>query len=167
MTHAEMTVRMATPADEDGIFALCRMQHSESGLFSLSEMKTRSIIHDAIHPNDVAPPLAWIGVIGEPGRLEASICLKLSQLYYTDDWHLTDLWALVHPDYRKPVKGESRLQKLICFAKDCATRMNKEYLASVITDDANMGKAKMFERQLGAPIGSFFIYPHRGVHLNG
>ena len=79
-----------------------RMMHEENGLFSLDENRVRAVIARALNPNpppNDMPPL--IGVIGSPGDVEATICLILNQLYYTEDWHMTDLWCFIRPDCRK------------------------------------------------------------------
>jgi hypothetical protein len=85
-------------------------EHKEGGLrdganqpFPISEEKLRMTVQRAIIPNRNDPDAgqAVCGIIGVPGRLEASVCLSVTSTWYSDMPFLGDLWLFVCPEYRR------------------------------------------------------------------
>lgn len=151
------TVRLATRADADSIMQCLRMMHEENGLFSLAEDRVRGIIAQALNPPPgiAFPPV--IGVIGDAGDVEATICLSLTQFFYTDQWHMTDLWCFIRPDSRK----KNHIKALVEFAKFCADKTDVPFFTGVISNKRTEAKIRIFSRHFGAPLGSAFLYqPH-------
>lgn len=142
-------VRIATKADEDEVMALCRRLHSENGLFTLNEQKVRVTIRKCYEAKGNI-----VGVIGEPGHIEASTCLSISDTHYTDDWHLVELWNYVSPEHRKSRNAEA----LIEFAKGCSDRMKIPLFTGIITESSLAGKVRLYRRRLGNPTGAFFVH---------
>ena len=147
------SVRLATRNDADGVMRCLRMMHDENGLFTLAEDRVKSIISNALVPprDMVVPPM--IGVIGDKD-IEATICLTLSQLYYTSDWHLADLWCYIRPDCRKKMY----IDPLLEFAKECSDKVGVPLLTSVISNKRTEAKIRIFSRHFGVPLGAAFIY---------
>ena len=79
------TVRIATPADEAEVMAMCKRLWSENGIFSFDEEKVRKLLYRCFNKEGTI-----VGVIGEPGHIEASTCLGIGDFYYTGDWHLEE-----------------------------------------------------------------------------
>ncbi|HZS57547.1 MAG TPA: hypothetical protein VFA65_24315 [Bryobacteraceae bacterium] len=147
-------VRIATSEDADSLMACLRMMHDENGLFSFSEELVRKIINDGISPPAglTFPPM--VGVIGPPGDVEATTCLMLSRLYYTEEWHLGDLWHFIRPDCRK----KNHIVGLLEFAKQCADKIGLSLMSGVVSNKRTEAKVRIFSRHFGAPLGALFIY---------
>lgn len=143
-------VRIATPEDEVDIMALCRGLHKENGMFSLNERKVLDLIRKCWMRQGVI-----VGVIGERGHLEASTCLVLDGYYYTDEWHLSELWNYVDPGRRK---GSHNAEALIEFGKKCAEKMGCPLITGIVTNTKTAGKVRFYRRLLGYPAGAFFIH---------
>ena len=143
-------VRIAVAEDEPAIMAMCRRLHAEIGLFSLQVDKVRDVIRKCFNRAGVI-----VGVIGKVGRLEASTCLIISDYYYTDDWHLAELWNFVDAPYRA---GTRNAEALINFGKTCAEQMGCPLLTGIITSNQTAGKVRLYRRLLGSPTGAFFIH---------
>lgn len=149
MPHDLPYVRIATPADEEAVMAMCRRLHLENGLFSLNEDKVRTLLHRCYKGEGTI-----IGVIGEPGHLEASTCLSISDFHYTDDWHLSELWNFVEESFRRSGNAEA----LIEFGKACAVKMGVPFVTGIITNRSMAGKVRLYRRLLGYPAGAFFCF---------
>jgi hypothetical protein len=142
--------RTLTPADVDGLMATLCLMHEENGLFELSEGKLRSVVEGAFHPT----PAIVVGVIGEPDNIEASIGLGLSQVYYSDDWHLGDLWNYVRPDCRKT----DHSKRLVAFAKSFAGKMRMKLITGVVSRHRTDAKIELYRRLVGPLTGALFLY---------
>lgn len=142
-------VRLAQKEDEDNIVEMCKRLHVENGLFSLNIQKVRDCIRRYYDRQGVI-----VGVIGLPGKLEASTCLELSDFYYTSDWHLAELWNFVDEPYRKSYNAEALIQ----FGKSCADQMKMPLFTGIITNRQMAGKVRLYRRHLGYPTGAFFVY---------
>lgn len=129
--------------------AMCRRLWQENGLFSLNEDKVRALLHRCYKGDGTI-----VGVIGEPGHLEASTCLTIWENYYTVDWHLAELWNFVEESFRKSGNAEA----LIEFGKDCAVKMKIPFITGIITNKQMAGKVRLYRRMLGYPAGAFFCY---------
>lgn len=145
-------VRLAQPEDEPEILEMCKRLHKENGLFSLNEEKVQACIRKYYERAGVI-----VGVIGLPGKLEASTCLQLSDFYYTDEWHLAELWNFVDEPHRRSHNAEA----LIEFGKSCADKMKMPLFTGIITNKQMAGKVRLYRRALGNPTGAFFIYNAR------
>lgn len=149
MSQGTPTVRIVTPQDEEAVMAMCRELHAENGLFSLNEAKVRAQLHRCYNREGTI-----VGVIGEPGALEASTCLAISDYHYTDDWHLAEFWNYVLPQYRRSGNAEA----LVEFGKECAVKMGVPFITGIITNQQMAGKVRLYRRLLGYPAGAFFVY---------
>lgn len=145
-------VRKANPADEEEIMALCRALHEENGLFSLAEGKVRGILHQAFSGHN-----AFVGVIGQKTKIEASTCLLIDKPYYSDDYQLVELWNHVGEPYRHT----NNIDALIEFGKSCADETGLTLVTGIITNNRVAGKVRKYRQRLGYPAGAFFVYNAR------
>jgi hypothetical protein len=142
-------VRKALPEEADEILAMCRCLWQENGQFSFSEKKVRAKIDDAFNRLG-----AIIGVIGETGKLQGSICIHISDYFYTDEYHLGELWNYVLPQYRKSTNAKD----LIRFGMRCSDEIGIPLLIGVISNERTAAKLGLYQRILGDPAGGFFIH---------
>lgn len=142
-------VRLADPADEEDILAMCQRLHDENGLFTLSIDRVKACLERYYTRQG-----AIVGVIGAPGNLQASTCLEMSNFYYTNDLHLAELWNFVDAPFRRSHNAEALIQ----FCKDCADKMKMPLFTGIITNRQMAGKVRLYRRYLGYPTGAFFVY---------
>ena len=148
MTEASRQVRLAQPSEEDDLMEMCRMLHEENGLFPMSEERVRQVLKMAFERKG-----GILGVIGAPGKIEAMICMLISQIWYWDQWHLDELFSYCRPEYRK----SNNAKLLIQFAKRCADETGMHLTIGVISDQRLEAKKRLYQRLLPEG-GAFFIY---------
>lgn len=147
MTEAS-PVRMATPADAPKILSLCRIAHQEIAPFALDEGFVQDKIDKTTNKQG-----GIIGVIGDD-EIRASICLEITNDWYTREFMLLERWSYVHPDYRK-----SRYAlDLIEFAKECSTGIGIPLVIGITTNQRTEAKVRLFRRALGHPVGALFVF---------
>lgn len=149
------TVRRATLADEEELMELCRELHKENGLFSMNESFVRQALRMAFMEHG-----GIIGLIGDPGKIEAAIYIKFGTFWYSDQFHLEELFNYVRPQYRKSTNAKD----LINFAKRCAEELNLPLVIGVITNDRTEAKVRLYKRQLHNTAGAFFVYNSKFNH---
>lgn len=147
--HDFPIVRVALPKEEDEILEMCKSLHGENGLFSFSEDKVRDCIRRCYRREG-----GIVGVIGETGKLQASIGILISDSYYSHQWHLAELWTHVLPDHRK----SHNAQALIEFGKRCAIQIGVPLITGIITNRRLSEKIRLYRKQLGIPSGVFFVF---------
>jgi GNAT superfamily N-acetyltransferase len=141
-------VRLAKPEDEEEIMAICRQLHEENGIFPMSETKVRAKVHECLYQRG-----GIMGVVGEPGEIEAVICLTLGQAWYSDAWSLEEHFAFVLPNHR----GSEDAKELVIFAKACARELGLPLMIGILSNERTAAKVRLYQRQLGAPAGAFFL----------
>lgn len=152
-------VRKADVRDEPEIMELCLSLHRENALFHISEDKVRAYLRRAFANNG-----AIIGVIGPIGRIEAAIYLMISDYWYSDQWHLEELFSYVKPEYRR----SNNAKALINFAQRCSDELSIPAIIGIISNERTKAKIGLYQRQLGTAIGAFFVYnaPRTGTVAN-
>lgn len=142
-------VRVASAGDEDEVMNLCRALHAENGLFSMDEDRVRGTLRMAFEKKG-----GLLGVIGDPGKIEAIIYMLFAQFWYSNDWHLEELFSYVHPDHRK----SSNATDLIDFAKRCSTEIGIPLIIGVVSNTRTEQKVKLYQRKFDKPNGAFFVF---------
>lgn len=142
-------VRKAIPSDEPELMDMCHKLWKENGVFSFSERKVQAVLQSAW--NGLG---GIIGVIGEPGKIEGSICLTIGDYFYTDDFNLSELWNFVLPEYRKSTNAK----ELIRFAVRCSDEIGIPLIIGVLSNERTAAKVGLYKRLLGDPAGGFFVY---------
>ena len=144
-------VRVATRDDLLGIMELARIVHKESGLFDFNDTK----VAEALWPQ-LSQTNGIIGVIGPRDNLEGLVVLRVANYWYSDKQFLEEMCVFVHPDYRNA--KESRVQKLIEFAKKVATDLELPLMIGVLSNTRTSAKVALYERNFGEPAGAFFLW---------
>ncbi len=142
-------VRTALPSDEEEVMDMCRALHSENALFEMNEDKVRAVLRIAFERRG-----GVLGVIGAPGAIEAMIYMLISQLWYSEQTHLEELFSYCRPEYRR----SNNAKKLIQFSKKCAEAAGLPLVIGVLSNDRTEQKVKLYQRQFQKPAGSFFVY---------
>jgi GNAT superfamily N-acetyltransferase len=147
-------VRLARPEDEERLYALLLHLYEENALLPMSEKKVRAAIRAGTRGEG-----GIVGVIEGANGIEASIGMAFSQFWYTEAWHLNELWCFVHPDHRR----STHARRLIEFAKWCADRLSRQAAATIplvlgiVTRHRLLPKLRLFQRQ--APqVGAIFMH---------
>lgn len=144
----DFKVRLARPEDENAIYNLLVLMHEENGLFSMDEETVRGLVHDV-----VSNKKGVVGIIQSDGEIEAAICLMINNLWYTQDYCISDLFNFVAPQYRKSTRAKSLIQ----FAKNYADEIGIPLFMGIVSNVRTEAKIKLMERQMDKA-GAFFIY---------
>ena len=128
---------------------LCRALHAENGMFTMSEDKVRRMLHRAFDKQG-----AIVGALGPSGHIEGAIYLLISDYWYSDDWHLSELFSFVLPQYRK----SNNAKELITFAKRCSDEIGIPLIIGVISNERTESKVRLYQKELAKPAGAFFVY---------
>jgi GNAT superfamily N-acetyltransferase len=144
-------VRMGCADDADRIYDFLLNLNDENSVFSLSEQRARMAIATCL--NMIQGAYGVTGLIEKNGRIEGCIGLRPSQMWYTDDWFLDELWNFVHPDYRR----SDHAKKLIEFAKWSAMRLGIPLVMGIVTKKRLEPKMRLYQRQL-SQIGAYFVF---------
>lgn len=153
MTDSSFTgVRIANQTDEPAIYELLIRMHGENGVFSFCEKKVREGMMMATRPQK-DNRIGIIGVIDGPKGIEGTIGLVADQIWYTEDWHVSEMWNFVHPDYRT----SGHAPRLIKFAQWCSDQMNLPLLIGVVSNKRTEAKVRLYKR-LVPYMGAFFMY---------
>lgn len=157
------SVRLADAGDEDDLMAMVRDMHQESALrtadgqpIPLDSEMVRGELHRAIIPNRNSADLpAWIGVIGGPGELQASMYLSLETTWYSRHVMLVERWLFVRPAFRKSNVAMTLLE----FAKKSADASQAyPLIVGHMTPGREEAKSRMYRRRMGNQIGGYFGY---------
>lgn len=143
-------VRLATHADEPAIFEMCKMLHTENGMFPMDDDLVRETMTRGIRRDN-----SILGVIGpEGGALEGMIFMLISNFWYSRKPHLEELFSYVPPQYRK----SNHAKELIEFAKRCSND-DIRLVIGIVSNHRTETKVRLYQRRLGKPAGAFFVYP--------
>lgn len=144
-----LQVRKAKPRDRDTILKICAQNHAENGQFSLAMPKVEGMIDKALTDQG-----AIIGTVGRD-RIEGIIILLIAQFWYTEDWCLEEIMNFVLPDHRRSTHAKD----MIAFAKRCSEEIGIPLVIGVVANERTKAKIELYRRQLGEPVGGYFIYP--------
>lgn len=146
---ASPEVTIMTADDRGAVLEMCHRLWEENGLFSFNERKVLEVLDSCLEGSG-----SIVGVIKRDGVIEASTGLSISEFYYTDDWHLAELWNFVDAPYRRSRNAEA----LIAFGMACSDKMKIPYFTGIITNRQMAGKVRLYRRLLGYPTGAFFVH---------
>jgi hypothetical protein len=153
-------VRIAKYGDELAMFDTILLGHADNGLWPLSESKILKLVEDAVKtemPERGVKPT--IGIIGDNGAIEAMTCFTFEQYWYTDEWHIAELFNWVHPDYRASKHAEALMAFQRKFTDDMSAVSG--YKMAMITGVMSLkrleAKMNLFGRKY-PQIGAIFAY---------
>lgn len=148
-------VRKATVADRPEILDLCQQNWSENGQFSLNPHKVEAMIDRAFNGGG-----AIIGAVGQPGAMiEGFIFLLITQFWYSSDWCLEEMMNYVRPECRRSTHAKD----MIAFGKRCSDELQIPLVIGVVSNERTKAKMALYQRQLGDPVGGYFLYPPHGL----
>src|SRR5260370_367856 len=74
--------------------------------------------------------LAMVPVIGRKGAIEAAAYVSIEQFAWSDDWHISEWFNYVLPDFRK----SRHAQALLIWERDASENMKKVLWIGVTTE---------------------------------
>jgi hypothetical protein len=149
-------IRLATGADEAELMTICRELHEENGLFEMVEDRVRAMLRKAFNKEG-----GLVGVIGPPGAVEALMFLLISNAWYSDRWHLEELFSYVRPAHRKTTHA----RRLVEWGKHMADEVHLPAIIGIISSKRTEAKVRLYQRFLGNPTGAFFLYVPPGLDI--
>lgn len=141
-------VRAARPDDYNEIMQMCADLHDENGTMDVDWPTVEETIIRGIN-ND----LAMIGVIGKTGAVEGMAYIKFSCMWYSKTPILEELFIYVKPEYRRSPNAKTLLR----WVRETRKKLGVRLIIGVISNTKTQAKLKLYERELGAPIGGFFF----------
>jgi len=146
-------VRKAIASDREVILSICHRNHAENGQFSLAMKKVEAMVDKAFNGRG-----AIIGCVGRD-RIEGIILLLISQFWYTDDWCLEEVMNYVDEDYRRSTHAKD----MIKFGIRCSDELSIPLVIGVVSNERTKAKIELYRRQLGEPVGGYFIHRPAGA----
>lgn len=154
-------VRLVQPEDADSLYALLTGEiWAENAVFPVSPERVRTVINVAAKVTPWSPglPMSVIGVIGEVGKVKASVGLVVTQFWYTEEWHLEECWNCVS----KRERNSKYASELLKFSKNVQRQMSIPLMMGILSDIRTEAKVRLFRRELGDPVGAVFVWPALG-----
>lgn len=149
---SEVTIRVGTPEDMDGMMQLAMAGCLENGFLSPSSEKLVSEIWPALNQDH-----GIIGIIGKPGeRIEGAVVLRIGTMWYSDSPVIEEKAIFIEPEYRSAKGGRAR--KLCEFSKKVSDSLGIPLIIGVLSNNRTEAKVRMYKRQFGEPAGAFFLY---------
>lgn len=152
-------VRIAEACDVDELFAMCAEMHSENFVLPMDDTKVRELLVSATRP-EIEKRRGIIGVIGDRGAMEGSIGLVFESTWYSSDLCLFDAWNYVKPEHRSSTDSHD----LIAWAKRISDHFSTPLMIGILSNHRTEAKVRLMRRQLGQPVGAFFMYGQGGTH---
>ncbi len=147
-------VRKARKEDRDTILRICVQNHGENGQFAYSPAKVEGMVDRAFSGGG-----SIIGTVGN-NKIEGLILLMIGQHWYTDEYCLEEVMCYVLPEHRRSTHAKD----MISFAKRCSDELVIPLVIGVVSNERTKAKVELYRRQLGEPVGGYFIYPsNRGT----
>jgi hypothetical protein len=144
-----LPVVKAMPPDHDEVMDICRQDHSENGQFSFSLRKVDDTISRILNEN-----AGVIGIIRRHNTIESIVVMQIGQFWYTDDFCLEETLNYVRPPYRKSTNAKDMIQ----FGKRSSDELKIPLVIGVVSNERTQAKMALYERQLGKPVGGYFIH---------
>jgi hypothetical protein len=154
MQFDDLDVRIGRPEEVHDLMGLALEACVENGFANPNPVKLLEQIWAGLNLDN-----GIVGVIGDPGKLEGAILLRISDVWYSDDRLLEEKAIFIHPDYRSAKGGRAR--RLCEFAKRASVMLEVPLLIGVLSNDRTQAKVRLYERQFGEQTGAFFLYNGR------
>jgi hypothetical protein len=154
MQFDDLGVRVGQPEEVHDLMGLALEACTENGFVNPNPVKLLEQIWAGLSLDN-----GIVGVIGEPGKLEGAILLRISDVWYSDERLLEEKAIFIHPDYRSAKGGRAR--RLCEFAKRASVMLEVPLLIGVLSNDRTQAKVRLYERQFGHQTGAFFLYNGR------
>lgn len=129
MTSPHPIVRLADYGDTDCIVDMCMAMFAEMPrIVPISEDCVRAYLNEALPNgrNDPNAGSAWVGVIGDPGRLVGSVGLVIKSEWCSPVPYIEQTWSFVRPEFRAKTPCTA---ELISFSKTKADELQSVIVA--------------------------------------
>ena len=147
-------VRIAVETDRARLLESMMMAHSENGLAPLNEGMVLAALENMIGRKSCVA-----GIIDGTTALAGSVGLTFAQFWYSNEWHVEELWCFVHPDYRAGKNNEGHARELLKFAVWWANQMGLPLLMGVLSHKRTQAKLRLYQRTLPMAGGLFLYRP--------
>lgn len=128
---------------------MCRLLSEENELLAMNPDRVRGVLRLAYDRRG-----GFLGIIRNPQQIEAMIFMLFAQMWYTDDWHIEELFNYCRPEYRKSNNAKALMQ----FGKKCADELHLPLIIGVLSNSRTEEKVRLYQRQFSKPSGAFFVY---------
>jgi hypothetical protein len=145
--HDFSPIRIATGDEMDDIFRICKELHTENGqdYFSFSPDKVKKNLERAFNKER-----AMVPCIGPKGRIEALGYVSIEQFAWSDDWHISEWFNYVLPDFRKSQHAKA----LLTWEKNAADSMGVVLFIGVVSNVRLAAKLRLYRRVFGEGLGT-------------
>lgn len=144
--------RVATPDDVSAIMGLLRLFHAEAYYGAFSEARVLEAVGACMGQEGVA-----LVAESEAGEVVGTLGLIAAQGWWTEDWQLQDTWFFVHPEHRRAGHAKALLRGSRAVARTLGLPLMVGFLGRRVA-----GKARLYQREFGEPIGMAFFVPLGG-----
>lgn len=142
-------VRFGRMTDLDELMELCRNLARENAICPMIDNQVEQLLEGCLRHRN-----GFIGVIGEPGSIEAAMCLRFSTMWYNNSyWWLEDAFCHVLPDYR----ASNNAADLIDWSAWWADSLGIPLMLGIVSNERTKAKIKLYERKLGPMSGALFL----------
>jgi hypothetical protein len=153
----EPNVRVGDVSDVDEVMSLALSACEENGFVEPNPQKLLAEIWQGL-----SLERGVVGIIGEKGKAEGAVLLRIGSMWYSDHEVLEEKAIFIHPDYRSAKGGRAR--RLCEFSKQVADSLGIPLIIGVLSNHRTEAKVRLYERQFGKPSGAFFLYnAHTGA----
>jgi hypothetical protein len=154
---ASASVRIATAADEDAIYALLRLDVAENAevVAPANEACIRETIKAALTPPSV------VGVIDGPnGTPVAVVMLMITRWWWSKAWYFQEIPLFVHPDHRKSSHAKSLVAFQTWWTEEISRGQGYRVylLCGVLGTKRVQAKIQMYRRKFRCA-GAAFLHP--------
>jgi hypothetical protein len=146
-----LRVMVAVPDEVDDIMRIALSACDENGFVNPNPQKLLTEIWPALNRDH-----GLVGVIGEMGKAEGAVLLRVGTMWYSDSEVLEEKAIFVDPKFRSAKGG--RATKLCEFSKQVADSLSIPLIIGVLSNRRTEAKVRLYERQFGKPSGAFFLY---------
>ena len=164
-TPRPLSVRISRPDEEEKIFRVLMQMAEEIALAPVNETKVRAMIRRCSGPAAGEVRDGVIGLIDAPGgKIAATVGMIHNQWWYTNSWHVEEVWSFVHPDHRpdhrREENGPNYARALIQFSRWWGEQLGCPVLMGVMSTERTLGKIRLYAREIPL-VGALFL--HRGA----
>jgi hypothetical protein len=138
--------------------AICRELYDENAIFAADWDAVSETIKKATNRQ-----FGIMGLIGDRGRVEAASLLLITRFWYTNVWHLEELFNYVRPSSRKfRLNGVTHANRLLEWTKKISDEMKIPLISGVLSEERTAAKIRLYERKYGPMKGAFFVHWPKG-----
>ena len=142
-------VRFATMDDLNELMALCRNLARENAIAPMMD----NLVFDLL-VGCLTHRTGFVGVIGEPGKIEGAMCLRWGSLWYNNSyWWLEDAFCHVLPEHR----SSNNAADLMDWSSWWADSLGIPLMLGIVSNERTRAKIKLYERKLGPMSGALFL----------